>query len=100
MSQIPSVDDLPSGRVLIDALRPVVIEDLLGRDPLPPVQELLGPGIRDPVVCVTGAGGSIGLELCRQIPAFAGAIDPAGGGRQNGLMRTLSFPLLLRVQEP
>ena len=62
--QIPSVDDLTSGRARIDALRPVAIEDLLGRDPVP---ELLGPGLRDAVVCVTGAGGSIGSELCRQI---------------------------------
>ena len=65
--QIPSVDDLTSGRASIDTLRPVSIEDLLGRDPVPPVPELLGPGIRDAVVCVTGAGGSIGSELCRQI---------------------------------
>ena len=65
--QIPSVDDLTSGRAQIDALRPVAIEDLLGRDPVPPVPELLGPGLRDAVVCVTGAGGSIGSELCRQI---------------------------------
>ncbi|QNI50237.1 polysaccharide biosynthesis family protein [Synechococcus sp. RS9915] len=65
--QIPSVDDLTSGRARIDALRPVAIEDLLGRDPVPPVPELLGPGLHDAVVCVTGAGGSIGSELCRQI---------------------------------
>ena len=65
--QIPSVDDLTSGRARIDALRPVAIEDLLGRDPVPPVPELLGPDLLDAVVCVTGAGGSIGSELCRQI---------------------------------
>ena len=69
--QIPSVDDLTSGRALIDALRPVAIEDLLGRDPVPPMPELLGPGLRDAVVCVTGAGGSIGSELCRQILRLA-----------------------------
>ncbi|MBL6798731.1 MAG: polysaccharide biosynthesis protein [Synechococcus sp. BS307-5m-G39] len=69
--QIPSVDDLTSGRARIDALRPVAIEDLLGRDPVPPVPELLGPGLRDAVVCVTGAGGSIGSELCRQILQLA-----------------------------
>ncbi|EHA62364.1 polysaccharide biosynthesis protein CapD [Synechococcus sp. WH 8016] len=67
MLQIPSVDDLTSGLARIDALRPVAIEDLLGRDPVPPIQELLGPGLRDSVVCVTGAGGSIGAELCRHI---------------------------------
>ncbi|QNJ04976.1 polysaccharide biosynthesis family protein [Synechococcus sp. MEDNS5] len=69
--QIPSVDDLTSGRAQIDALRPVAIEDLLGRDPVPPMSELLGPGLRDAVVCVTGAGGSIGSELCRQILQLA-----------------------------
>ncbi|KZR93740.1 UDP-N-acetyl-alpha-D-glucosamine C6 dehydratase [Synechococcus sp. MIT S9509] len=69
--QIPSVDDLTSGRARIDALRPVAIEDLLGRDPVPPVPELLGQGLRDAVVCVTGAGGSIGSELCRQILQLA-----------------------------
>jgi len=69
--QIPSVDDLTSGRARIDALRPVAIEDLLGRDPVPPLAELLGPGLRDSVVCVTGAGGSIGSELCRQILALS-----------------------------
>ena len=69
--QIPSVDDLTSGRARIDALRPVAIEDLLGRDPVPPLTELLGPGLRDAVVCVTGAGGSIGSELCRQILALS-----------------------------
>ena len=65
--QIPSVDDLTSGRARIQSLRPVAIEDLLGRDPVSPVPDLLGPGLRDGVVCVTGAGGSIGSELCRQI---------------------------------
>ena len=66
MFQIPSVDD-HLRRARIDALRPVAIEDLLGRDSVPPFPELLGPGLRDAVVCVTGAGGSIGSELCRQI---------------------------------
>ena len=65
--QVPSVDDLTSGRARIDALRPIAIEDLLGRDEVPADPELLGPRIRDAVVCVTGAGGSIGSELCRQI---------------------------------
>ena len=65
--QIPSVDDLTSGRARIDSLRPIVIEDLLGRDEVPADPQLLGPGIRGSVICVTGAGGSIGSELCRQI---------------------------------
>ena len=69
--QVPSVDDLTSGRARIDALRPIAIEDLLGRDEVPSDPQLLGPGIFDAVVCVTGAGGSIGSELCRQILSFS-----------------------------
>ena len=65
--QVPSVEDITTGRARIDTLKPVLIEDLLGRDPVPPVPELLGPGVSDAVVCVTGAGGSIGSELSRQI---------------------------------
>ena len=69
--QVPSVDDLTSGRARIDALRTIAIEVLLGRDEVPADPQLLGPGIRDAVVCVTGAGGSIGAELCRQILALS-----------------------------
>jgi FlaA1/EpsC-like NDP-sugar epimerase len=69
--QVPSVEEITSGRATIDAVRPIAIEELLGRDSVPPDPQLLGPGIRDAVVCVTGAGGSIGAELCRQILALA-----------------------------
>ena len=65
--QVPSVDDITTGRARIDALRPIAIEELLGRDAVPPKPDLLGPGIAGSSVCVTGAGGSIGSELCRQI---------------------------------
>ena len=65
--QVPSMDDLTSGRARIDALRPIAIEDLLGRDQVTADPQLLGPGISGVVVCVTGGGGSIGSELCRQI---------------------------------
>ena len=71
--QVPSVDDLTSGRARIDALRPIAIEDLLGRDEVLIDPQLLSPGIRDAMVCVTGAGGSIGSELCRQILALSPA---------------------------
>ena len=67
LRQVPSVDDITSGRARIDALRPIEIEELLGRDAVPPNPALLGPGIVGACVCVTGAGGSIGSELCRQI---------------------------------
>jgi FlaA1/EpsC-like NDP-sugar epimerase len=65
--QVPSIDEISSGRARIDSLRPVAIEELLGRDPVPPNPELLGPGICGKSVLVSGAGGSIGSELCRQI---------------------------------
>ncbi|MCP9892097.1 polysaccharide biosynthesis protein [Cyanobium sp. Aljojuca 7D2] len=69
--QVPSVEEITSGRTRIDALRPVAIEELLGRDAVPPDLGLLGPGITASCVCVTGAGGSIGAELCRQILRLA-----------------------------
>ena len=68
--QVPSVEEITSGRTRIDALRPVAIEELLGRDAVPPDPQLLGPGIAGQVVLVSGAGGSIGAELCRQILAL------------------------------
>jgi FlaA1/EpsC-like NDP-sugar epimerase len=65
--QVPSLEEITSGRARINSLRPIAIEELLGRDAVPPDPQLLGPGITDRVLCVTGAGGSIGSELCRQI---------------------------------
>lgn len=64
---IPGSADLVSGKARIDELREVSIEDLLGRDPVKPDQLLLKANIHEKVVMVTGAGGSIGSELCRQI---------------------------------
>ena len=64
---LPSVADVVSGRVRIEDVREVQIEDLLGRDQVPPREDLLKACIFDKVVCVTGAGGSIGSELCRQV---------------------------------
>ncbi|MBH3339232.1 polysaccharide biosynthesis protein [Pseudomonas mendocina] len=68
---VPGFMDLASGRVKVDDLQEVDIADLLGRDPVPPNQALLDHCIRNQVVMVTGAGGSIGSELCRQIVASA-----------------------------
>lgn len=59
--------DLASGRVKVDEVQEVDIADLLGRDPVPPQKALFERCIRSQVVMVTGAGGSIGSELCRQI---------------------------------
>lgn len=66
---VPGFMDLASGRVTVDDVQEVDIADLLGRDAVPPQQALFERCIRDQVVMVTGAGGSIGSELCRQIVA-------------------------------
>ena len=64
---MPSVDDLTSGRTLVNQLRSVAIEDLLGRDTVKVARSVLSESIDGSVICVTGAGGSIGSEICRQI---------------------------------
>jgi len=64
---LPAMREIVDDRVSISDLREVDIEDLLGRDPVAPHPELLGRTIAGKVVMVTGAGGSIGGELCRQI---------------------------------
>lgn len=64
---VPGFMDLASGRVKVDDIQEVDIADLLGRDAVPAQGELLAHCITGRVVLVTGAGGSIGSELCRQI---------------------------------
>lgn len=64
---LPGMMDLAHGRVEVSDLRELDIEDLLGRDAVPPNPLLLDRNVRGKVVLVTGAGGSIGSELCRQI---------------------------------
>ncbi|WP_367971441.1 nucleoside-diphosphate sugar epimerase/dehydratase [Vibrio scophthalmi] len=64
---VPDMADIVSGKAKIDELTDVPIEDLLGRDAVAPQQALMEANIKDKVVMVTGAGGSIGSELCRQI---------------------------------
>ena len=64
---LPGLMDLAQGKVQVSDLRELDIEDLLGRDAVPPDAQLLDKNIRGKVVLVTGAGGSIGSELCRQI---------------------------------
>ena len=65
--KVPSIEDLASGKSKIDTLKPVSIEDLLKRDTVSPDIILLKKSVHNKVVCVTGGGGSIGSELCRQI---------------------------------
>jgi len=64
---LPSMSELAQGKVKVDDLREVSINDVLGRDRVQPDLTLLQTDIKDKVVMVTGAGGSIGSELCRQI---------------------------------
>ena len=64
---LPSVSELAGGNVSVGDLREVSVKDLLGRDAVVPNQALLGQDITNKVVMVTGSGGSIGSELCRQI---------------------------------
>ena len=64
---LPRLTDIASGRVTINDLRPVEVQDLLGRDAVPPNAALLARHVTGKSVLVTGAGGSIGSELCRQI---------------------------------
>ncbi|MFC4200489.1 polysaccharide biosynthesis protein [Candidimonas humi] len=64
---IPGIADLATGKVTVKNVRDISIDDLLGRDVVQPDGDLLGKCIRGQVVMVTGAGGSIGSELCRQI---------------------------------
>jgi len=67
---IPSLSQLAGGRRTGSDLQSVAIEDLLGREPSTPDPALLSASVRDKAVLVTGAGGSIGSELCRQVVAL------------------------------
>ena len=68
---IPEIRDLVTGKARVDDIRDVDVEDLLGRDAIPPDPKLLRASITGKTVMVTGAGGSIGSELCRQIMQLA-----------------------------
>lgn len=68
---LPAMNDIASGRHLVSSLREVDISDLLGRDSVEAAPDLLGVCITGKSVLVTGAGGSIGSELCRQIVALS-----------------------------
>lgn len=69
-STLPSISALASGRVEVNALRPVNIEDLLGRDQVTLEWEKIAQSISGKRVLITGGGGSIGSELCRQVMAL------------------------------
>ncbi|MFB2537863.1 MULTISPECIES: polysaccharide biosynthesis protein [unclassified Acinetobacter] len=67
ITELPGLTKLVDGEISITDIQEVDIIDLLGRDPVPPIAHLLAKNIQNKVVMVTGAGGSIGSELCRQI---------------------------------
>lgn len=67
---VPSVEQLVTGKVRVSQIRPVDIQDLLGRDPINLETDKIRQLVQGRVVMVTGAGGSIGSELCRQIAGY------------------------------
>jgi FlaA1/EpsC-like NDP-sugar epimerase len=71
VQSVPDFNDVVGGSARVDDLREIAIEDLLGRDPILPNRALLDASIRGKTVMVSGAGGSIGSELCRQIVLLA-----------------------------
>ena len=71
VQSVPAFNDVLNGRARVDELREIDVADLLGRDPIPPNRALLDASIRGKSVMVSGAGGSIGSELCRQIILLA-----------------------------
>lgn len=64
---IPAIADFTSGKLSVSDIKDIDIDDLLGRDPISPDPKLLPANISDKVILITGAGGSIGSELCRQV---------------------------------
>ena len=70
VSTIPSVEELAKGSITVSEIKELDLDDLLGREKVQPDHKLLAKNIKDKVVLITGAGGSIGGELCRQICAL------------------------------
>ena len=67
VKSLPGLAELIDGQVRYEQLRAMSIEDLIGRQPISPVQELMDKNLKDKVVLVSGAGGSIGSQLCREV---------------------------------
>ena len=91
VAAVPKMRQVVEGRISIDAVRPLQIEDLLGRVPVAPDPDLLREVVAQKRVMVTGAGGSIGSELCRQLCRF--------GAREIVLVEMSEFALFSIHQE-
>ena len=88
--KVPSIDSLTSGLAKIDSLQPIQIEDLLGRGQVKPNNKYLETSVKNLSICITGAGGSIGREICRQILK----LDP-----QKIVLLDISEPSLYYLQQ-
>ncbi len=64
---VPAPEEIVSGRFTVSDIRPIDVSDLLRRDPVEPLGELIGDAVEGHCILVTGAGGSIGSEICRQV---------------------------------
>ena len=64
---IPAPEEIVSGRFTVSDMRPISVNDLLRRDPVEPLTQLIREAVEDHIILITGAGGSIGSEICRQI---------------------------------
>jgi len=87
---LPPVEDIASGRVSVSDLRPLEVDDLLGRDKVPPNADLLARKTRDRSILVTGAGGSIGSEIVRQL---------IKQGPKRLVLLDISEPALYQIQD-
>src|SRR5699024_7630841 len=68
--KMPNIEDVLSGEIEVNSLKKVEVEDLLGRDPVELDMALISRELTNKTIFVTGAGGSIGSEICRQVSKF------------------------------
>jgi len=86
---LPSVSDIAFGKFSVEELKPLDIEDLLGRDMVAPNIKLMDEHLRSKVVLVTGAAGSIGSELCRQVAKYQPSLLICLDQNEEGLYRLI-----------
>ncbi|WP_411843762.1 polysaccharide biosynthesis protein [Salinicoccus sp. HZC-1] len=94
---MPNIDDVMSGRVEVNSLKKVEVEDLLGREPVKLDSEGIEEQVRDKTILVTGAGGSIGSEIVRQISKFQPREIILLGHGENSIYNILEEISLLKI---